>query len=211
MEKVVQLFNLKEGEILEQGIAKLSVLNFNRKSMGLDYLRMLREDPIFYCSEGEYIRLFVNNQLMMSDTNMERLTNQDFVNNAKGRVMVAGLGIGLIIHNLRNKVESGEITEIVIFEKYQDVIDLVRPFYKDLPITYICQDILEYKPTKEDMFDTIYFDIWPKINTDNLVQIKKLHNTWKFRRKKPNSFMDSWMKKRLQYIVQKEKRESRYW
>lgn len=159
-------------------------------------------------SAGDYVKLYVNGTLMMSDTPMEKRTNTDFIDNAHGDVMIAGLGIGLILHNLEEKVKTGEVTSITVYEKYQDVIDLVSPYYKHLPLTVKCADILEYKPPKDETYDTIYFDIWPTIDTDNLKEIKLLHNRWKFRKRK-GGWMDSWVKK----FLQNENRKSygSYW
>lgn len=158
-----------------------------------------REDPIMMVTPGSFVKLYVNNELMMSDTLMEKTTNRDFIYHAKGDVMIAGLGIGLILENLRAKIESKEVTSITIYEKFQDVIDLVAPKYSDLPVTYHCKDILTYSPPKEEKYDTIYFDIWPSIDYSyNLPQIRTLHNRWKFHKKTSDSYMNSWMKEFLQ-------------
>ena len=143
-------------------------------------------------SKGEYVRLYVNGQLMMSDTPFERRTNIEFVRNAKGRVMIAGLGVGLILDAIKEKVQSGAVTSIVVYEKYQDVIDLVAERYSDLPLEVRCEDILAYKPTREERYDTIYFDIWPTVDEDNLPEMAMLHQRWKTHKEK-GGWMSSWM------------------
>lgn len=149
--------------------------------------------------EGKFVRLYVDGVLMMSDTNMEKLTNIDFITNAKGHVMIAGLGLGLIIHNIRDKIISGVVKSITVYEKNKDVIDLVSPAFSDLPITYVCEDILTYKPPKNEKYDTIYFDIWSEIDySKNLPEIKMLHNRWKYHKTSKDSYMDSWLKKFMQ-------------
>lgn len=159
---------------------------------------------------GDYVKLIVDGTLMMSDTPMERRTNREFLKNAKGDVMIAGLGIGLILHNLREKVKEGIVTSITVYEKYRDVASLVCPYYRDLPLKVIEADILTYKPRKDEKYDTIYFDIWPDINTDNLEDIKLLHNRWK-NHKRPGGWMDSWVKEKLQSMRREEKRQERMW
>lgn len=141
---------------------------------------------------GDYVRLSVNGELMMSDTPFERRTNLAFVDNAKGRVMIAGLGVGLILNALKEKVLSGKVSSIVVYEKYQDVIDLVASRYSDLPLEVRCEDILTYKPSKEERYDTIYFDIWPTVSTDNLPEMALLHQRWKTHKEK-GGWMSSWM------------------
>lgn len=195
MEGVAQKYNKEENK----GIARIERFNISKEnSKKYNLLSTMNGEPYFMrIEDGNYVRLWVDGVLMMSDTHMERYTNQFFIDNAHGDVMIAGLGVGLILNALENKVQSGEINSITVYEKYQDVIDLVLPKYKHLPIKVICQDILEYRPPKEETYDTIYFDIWPRINKSNLQQIKILHNRWKFR-KRENGYMDSWMKSYIQ-------------
>ena len=210
MKGVTDIFNIENDGSRECGVARLSAFsidterafNFNLQAAFSGNGALTR------ISAGDYVKLYVNGTLMMSDTPMEKRTNTDFIDNAHGDVMIAGLGIGLILHNLEEKVKTGEVTSITVYEKYQDVIDLVSPYYKHLPLTVKCADILEYIPPKGETYDTIYFDIWPTITTDNLKEIKLLHNRWKFRKRK-GGWMDSWVKK----FLQNEKRKSygSYW
>lgn len=195
MEGVAQKYNKEENK----GIARIERFNISKEnSKKYNLLSTMNGEPYFMrIEDGNYVRLWVDGVLMMSDTHMERYTNQFFIDNAHGDVMIAGLGVGLILNALESKVQSGEVNSITVYEKYQDVIDLVLPKYKHLPIKVICQDILEYRPPKEETYDTIYFDIWPRISKSNLQQIKILHNRWKFR-KRENGYMDSWMKSYIQ-------------
>ena len=183
----------------QKGLARIVKFDISREeSKKLNMYSLFRREPYFMqVGEGTFVRLIVDGTLMMSDTHMERRTNEAFVSKAHGDVMIAGLGIGLILNALEDKVKSGEVKSITVYEKYQDVIDLVLPKYKHLPIKVICKDILEYRPEKGETYDTIYFDIWPCITDDNLSQIKILHNRWKFR-KREGAYMDSWMKAYLQ-------------
>lgn len=184
----------------QKGLATISHFEFNRDDDPISYFRSLRDDPIFRMVNGKYCRLHVNGNLMMSDTRMERITNKSFIDNATGNVLIAGLGIGLILHNILSK---GSITSILVIEKYQDVIDLVSPHFPDSRIQIICADIFDWKPPKGHKFDTIYFDIWPNISVSNLEEIKLLHNRFKLFKTK-DGWMNSWMKEYLQ----KQKRKN---
>lgn len=195
---VSHLFNQKE----ERGVAKLSKFYFKQADNPIFNFRNAREHPMFIVRDGEYVRLSVKGEIMMSDTGMERISNKTFINKANGRVLIAGLGIGLIIHNILTKEN---ISEIIVIEKYKDVIDLVSPKFNDHRLKIIEADIFEWKPTKGDKFDTIYFDIWPQICVDNLSQIKTLHNRFKFY-KTSDGYMDSWMK----HYLQAQKRKNYY-
>lgn len=160
---------------------------------------------------GDYVKLIVNGELMMSDTRMEKFTNRDFISNAHGEVMIAGLGIGLILENLIPLCESGKVTRVVVYEKYQDVIDLVASRYVSrMPLEVHLADIMEYHPLKEEKYDTIYFDIWPVIEEDNLKDIRILHNRWK-NHKKAGAWMDSWMAHHLRRRRDNERRSNYGW
>ena len=114
---------------------------------------------------GEYIKLIVNGELMMSDTPMEKRTSIDFVSNAEGEVLICGLGIGLVILPL---LESEKVKSITVIEKYQDVIDCVLPQIKgydsENKLNVICADCFDF--TTDKRFDTIFIDIWPCVNSD---------------------------------------------
>lgn len=175
------------------GSAKLIKYEVDEMSATLFNLRAMRDAPFTRISQGNFIKLLVNNYIMMSDTDMERRTNREFIDNANGDVLIAGLGIGLIIYNIQ---EKKEVKSITVVEINKDVIDLIQPHFPNIKI--INEDIFNYQPKQK--FDTIYFDIWPDISTDNLNDIKKLHNKFenKLNRKNSKCWMNSWLKEELQ-------------
>jgi len=195
IEKITKIKGVERfyDEVEEKGLAKISKYVFNSKEAGctLFNLRALRDDPMFRMYDGKYVRLFVDGKLMMSDTAMERMSNHDIIEKAKGKVLIAGLGLGLILPPI---LEKEEAIEVVIIEKYQDVIDLVGPKFDNPKLKIICADIFEYTPKKK--FDTIYFDIWPEICSDNLNEIETLEEKYQPFLKK-NGYMNSWFKERL--------------
>jgi predicted membrane-bound spermidine synthase len=192
--------------IEEKGVAKITCFEITADECIIANLRYLRDGGrMFTIKEGKYCRLSVNKELMMSDTPMERRSNADFVQVANGRVFIAGLGLGMIINAILDKEE---VTEVVVIEKYQDVIDLVAPKFNNPKLKIICADIFEYLPEKKEKFDTIYFDIWADITTENLKEIKILHNKYKnfLNRKNDNCYMESWLKEYLQQCKRREDR-----
>jgi spermidine synthase len=133
---------------------------------------------------------------------MERNTNREFCKRANGDVMIAGLGIGLVLYNLRMSVASGKVKSITVIEKYQDVIDLVAPKFEGMPIRYVCADALEYMPKEGESYDTIYFDIWPTISYENLTDMRKLRRRWarRLRRDNPECFIGCWREKDCRWL-----------
>ena len=111
---------------------------------------------------GKFVRLLHNGSVVMSDTDMEKRTNANFVRNAHGNVLIGGLGIGLILLAIQDKPE---VEKIVVVEKHKEVIELVKD---QLPLNekveVVNEDVFEYMP--QEKFNTIYMDIWNYINTD---------------------------------------------
>ena len=135
---------------------------FKVSTFTLDY-----ETDFFVCirdgiKPGTYARLTdkETHQCVMSNTRMEQVTNREFVMNAHGKVLIGGLGIGMILLAIQDKPE---VDSILVVEKYQEVIDLIKD---QLPlnnkVTVIQGDIFEYEP--KDKYNTIYLDIWNTMN-----------------------------------------------
>lgn len=215
MNGVFETINLPLGEQIKKGIAVMTAFEIPKDAENsITNMRLVMDGGwLFRLVAGKYVKLSVDGEMMMSDTPMERISNRDFVSNANGRIFIAGLGIGLIVNALKGKVESGEVTHITIVEKFKDVVDLVAPYYADMPITYIIDDVLTMKPARGVIYDTIYFDIWPKISEDNLPEIAKLHNRFKYvlNRTNPRKWMGSWMQKYLQNQRAKDRRSGWGW
>ena len=100
MEGVAQKYNKEENK----GIARIERFNISKEnSKKYNLLCTMNGEPYFMrIEDGNYVRLWVDGVLMMSDTHMERYTNQFFIDNAHGDVMIAGLGVGLILNALEN-------------------------------------------------------------------------------------------------------------
>lgn len=194
---------------IEKGVAIISKFTFKEDDNPLYNLRHRRDGHWFMTmKDGTYARLHVNGELMMSDTRMERITNTPFLKNAKGRVFIAGLGLGLIIKNI---IDKQEVDEVVVVEKHQDVIDLVMPYIVHPKLRVICGDVFDKVLDKNDKYDTLYFDIWANISTDNLKQISKLHAMYRVNKRSKESWMSSWMVEYLRKKRVNEQREARRW
>lgn len=154
---------------------------------------------------GKYARLAVAGELMMTDTPMERRTNTEFVRRANGRVFIAGLGLGMIVHAVLDKPEVEHVT---VLEKSKDVIKLVGPTIESKKVTIVHGDVFEWTPPKGEKWDTIYFDIWPTIGTDNLPEMARCSRRFMHRlnRANPKAWMGSWRQKELQARKREENR-----
>lgn len=199
-----------DADVSELGVAKIKRFTISEDEARAYNIRtcMSYGSGLQFVTAGDYVKLYVDGELMMSDTPMEKTTNMKFIRNAHGEVMIAGLGIGLILENIIPLYESGKVTKVVVYEKYQDVIDLVAHRYIDrLPLEVRREDIMTYKPSREEKYDTLYFDIWADIDEKNLDDVRVLHNRWKSH-KKDGAWMDSWMADFLRKRRAAERRSS---
>ena len=162
---------------------------------------------------GEYMSLLYNNCLLMSDTPMERRTNMRLLTEANGDVLIAGLGLGMILFPLE---EDDAVKSITVIEKSTEIIELVWSQIKHhfKKVRVINADIFEWSPRKKDRegkpyfnkgfkFDTIYFDIWPYVNSDIYEEMKQLKVKYrpylKTRQENEHSNMNCWAESYARY------------
>lgn len=156
---------------------------------------------------GRYARLMIGSSVVMSDTRFERLTNYEIVRKSAGRVLVAGLGLGMILYPILRKEE---VRSVLVVEKHQDVIDLIGPHFTSSKLRVVCADIFAWTPEAGERFDVIYFDIWPTQATEHLAEMARLHQRFKSRldRTNPECWMGSWAR---DFLRSQQREERRLW
>lgn len=144
----------------------------------------------------EYIQLYKRDEgVMMSDHPSETMSNQDFINKAYGDVLIFGLGLGVIIFPL---LEDKDIKSITVVEYDLGVIDMVGQIIKKYDtgnkVTIIHGDAFKQHELfpQSRRFDTIYFDIWIKIDDEAFSQMEELHNLYRKFLRSNICFIDSW-------------------
>lgn len=197
------------------GAAEVDIISVNREqAMLANLMAASNRRPSMAVRPGKYARLTVNGVLMMTDTPHEVRTCRKVMKRAHGDVLIAGLGLGMIlIPVLRNP----KVTSVTVVEKYADVVTAVlSPVYSVLKykeqkkLNIVVSDIFDWKPAKGQQWDSIWFDIWPDISTDNLPEMAKLHRKFGRNLKKTGTaWMDSWMKDELKVIKRKDARDER--
>lgn len=99
----------------------------------------------------------------MSNTPDEIRDFQSFVRKAKGKILINGLGLGVLLKAL---LEKEDVTQITVIEKSEDVIKLVSGSITDKRVSIINADAFEYKPPKGEhmiVYGMIYGIIYVKI------------------------------------------------
>jgi len=155
--------------------------------------------------DGNYTRLCRGLTTVMSDTPDEYKDCVGAIYNSKGKVLIVGLGLGMVLQEITKRPEVNHVT---VIEKSHGVIELVSEHYNKMfgdKINIIEADIFKWKPKKEDHWDCVWFDIWDDLCTDNLSEMATLHR--RFGRKA--DWKGSWGKEFLQYKRDQERRN--YW
>lgn len=136
----------------------------------------------------KYTRLIVGNTLWMTDAEYECWTNQKFVEAARGDVLIAGLGLGLI---LGPALAKPGVRSVTVIEREPDVVALIEPTYKCPKLSVVVADAREWTPPAK-AFDCIYLDIWPSVpDADDRADILSLK--MKYRRAlRPTGWIGAW-------------------
>lgn len=85
---------------------------------------------------------------------------QDYAAGSMGRVLVAGLGLGLVLWGLSDNVDVDSVT---VVETNKDVINLVGPLLpkmEDIKFRIINKDFYEFINETSEQFDRIIIDLW---------------------------------------------------
>ena len=154
----------------------------------LEYLRLWRDgrSP----GVGSFTRLSCEGRgVIMSDTVPEITDLLHDIWNLQGRVLVSGLGLGMVVHILTKIPRfSDNVKSITVIEKELDVIKLVGQHYLDSDprVTILLGDTNTYSMPSGTEFDSAWHDIWDSMCGDNLEQMKQLrkhHKPWVSTRK----------------------------
>jgi len=133
-------------------------------------------------------RLWVGSQMVMSDSDHEQRTNREVVFRSHGRVLIAGLGLGYILHPILSKPS---VTHVTVVEKNPDVIELVAPTLTSSKLRIIEADIFKWRPPRGTKYQTLYFDVWPTLTVKNLPDMERLHRAFR-RYRAPGGWIGSW-------------------
>jgi len=154
----------------EDSLGLWSVKYFEVEDKSIENLRLaLHGRP---CIPGTYSKLVHQHRgIIMSDTTAEALDHYEAYQQAKGRVLINGLGLGCFLRIILTKPE---VTHVDVVEIDKDVIGLVgRYFFSDERVTIHCANAFTYEWGRKK-WDVVWHDIWDSICTDNWKEMQKL-------------------------------------
>lgn len=144
---------------------------------------------------GRYTRLRVAGVLMMTDTMAEMFDHYDAVRNAKGDVLITGLGLGMVANAVARR---DVVNSVTVVEISNDVISLVKDSL-DPKVRVELGDAFTWTPPKSVKYNMIWHDIWPDICVDNLADITRLKR--RFARR-----LDGWQGAWVEGLLRAQKR-----
>jgi len=134
-------------------------------------------------------------QVLMTDSEFELLSNKHFIDNATGDVLILGLGLGMVVLPL---LDDDSINSITIIEQEQDIIDYVGAKIKKLDlknkVNIKLGDAYEYYKNTDEYgkYDYVYIDFWPSLNKSAFKDMDEMLITYKPMKKDENSFLRCW-------------------
>lgn len=156
---------------------------------------------------GTYTRLRHKQRgVVMSDTPAE-MSDHWPVTDFSGRVLVAGLGIGMVLQALAN---APDVERVHVIEFDKGVIDNVWPIYAERygdKVSIEHADALTRKPKPGETYDCAWWDIWDTICADNYDDMKMLVRRWSRRIR----VQESWSRAQVRRMIREEREYERDW
>ena len=194
------------------GNVKIQHLEVNKKDSDFTRLRASIGHAGEYVPEGKYCRMLIDGHVVMSDTQEEKSSNYAVAYAAHGNVLIAGLGLGMILCPI---LRNPKVRSVTVIEKNPSVVLLVGAgrFPNKEKLTVVNADIFEWEPSKGDKYETVYFDIWQDICTDNLVEVTKLKRKFakNLNRQDAEAWMGAWKEDYLRRRIRQERRNDTRW
>lgn len=128
---------------------------------------------------GTYTRLLHNGNTIMSDTPDELEDHRRVVEEARGSVLIAGLGLGCVVKGLLSNPDVDSIDVVEIDDTLITVMPKHALWLQDPRVNLHHASIFTWGHSGR-RWDFAWFDIWPDISPEQLEDIKRLNR--KFRR-----------------------------
>lgn len=167
-----------------------------------------------YVREGDtYAEMREGGTIWMSDTRDERNDHRQIIRRARGHVLIGGLGLGMVTLAVALKADVSRVT---VIERNPDVIAIVCPALiralgpRADVLTIIEADMMTWSPPTGEMYDTLWFDIWPTLCVDDLAEHATLNRRFA-RRKPPGAYSGCWGHDVLVRERDRDRRERQGW
>jgi len=210
-EWAIEKYTISEAEAALHNLKDRINSDSRRPVLAGSYTRLVKYDGLgeqgTFASRG-LGENFLRPTVWMSDTPVEIMDHVELIARARGRVLIAGLGLGMCADAILRKPE---VDQVIVVEPEFDVIKLVAPTLKqrwrNRFHTSICSIYdLEAGPGVE--YDTIWFDIWPKIENSMYDDMKRLFASWR-PALRPGGWMGAWCWRDIVALMHQDKVDAR--
>ena len=171
MKALLRVVDVPEGQSGDWRVERFMV---SKRDAAFTNLRASIGTSTRWIRAGTYTRLMRRGHVVMSDTPVEFRDHMEPVRVANGRVLIAGLGLGVVLQAVLDKPE---VEHVQVVENSKEVIELVGSHYEmryGRRVGIIEDDILTWRPTKNARYGMAWFDIWSDICGDNATEMRKL-------------------------------------
>lgn len=194
---------IPEGESGNVRIVRKTITQKDAQMLNLGFA--LRREPR-RAVPGDYLMLYIDGGLVMSDTPDEISDHHRFIEQAHGNVLIAGLGIGMVTLAVAAKPE---VEQVVVIEENEHVIRLVAP-HMPPKVRVIHADAFKWLPEAGMVFDRAWMDIWPDICEDNLKEMVALRRRYRsYMRSKSANVIGCWSRELI--MAERDRARSRRW
>ncbi len=106
--------------------------------------------------EGDHTVLLVDGAFSMTDAPFVLRNYVPFLREARGDVLLTGLGLGCLVRGL---LASPRVRSITVLELHRDVLDLVGPHHRDDRVSLVHADALDWTPPASRRWDCAMLDL----------------------------------------------------
>jgi hypothetical protein len=203
MNSLIPLVDVPEGTCGKWSVEKFTISETDASRYNM-FLAFKPGGAARSVKPGTYTKLMAKGAFdpIMSDTPAEIRDHFWFVRNASGKVLVTGLGLGVVTNALLLKPDVGHVT---VIEVEPDIIKLVGGHYQAKfgdRLEIIQADAYKWVPEPprfRGMFDYAWHDIWPSICSDNWNEIKKIkrhYQHWV-------TVQECWVEEEVKYVARR--------
>ena len=186
--------SIPEGKMGHWAVEKFTIFE---EEAQISALRALAHNGRGLIMPGDYTRLTYKGNTIMSDSPDEMGDQRSAINQARGYVLVTGLGLGLTVEGMLDAERYSPlyreghprmrhpVEHLTVLEISPEVIQLVGPTLREKysdRLEIVNVNAFDWDPgnsTFQPCFDYIWHDIWPDIRAANLIGIRRLKRKYK--------------------------------
>jgi len=201
--KTFSNFHFKENNWILTSLSYEPYEGFVSDEIIVDKGNFAEQTPFsYFTSKFTFPAVIEEDQIWMSVMPHEINTMKEPIKNARGNVLVLGLGLGYYLFHVLNKKEVKNVTVIELDENVISLFNkhLLDKFPHKEKITILKKDAIEYLRNTNQQYDYVFADIWHNVG-DGLSLYLKIKQ---FEKKFPNTQFDYWIETSLVSMLRRQ-------